>query len=398
MSARSAHRLLRATLILALALACLPTPAVAAPKASAAQIEAKKAEEAAARAELDAMRMELAEQVSQYIEVAKEMRRTERDISEITTQMAQLDVQLYDLETSLHTRAVELYTGQRIDMLYILLNAASVQDLFERVQYLALVSYRDSKLLESVRLTRSENLWLQESMAQRRDRLTQLALDADQRRSQIETALAEQQKKTVRLGGELARLIWSQSDLPSGSAPPNGGFTPDTVISEANYRASRSMTATDVQAFLEMQPGALKHLRTRDFSGKTKSAAEMIAEAGVAWGVSPKVIMATLQKEQSLLTRGSPTQRSLDWAMGCGKTDSRTFTKYQGFGKQVYYGAQKLRQNADRWSPGATLKIDGSYVTPSNTATYGQYKYTPHFHGVMSFWLIYWRYFGDPLN
>ena len=35
---------------------------------------------------------------------------------------------------------------------------------------------------------------------------------------------------------------------------------------------------------------------------------------------------------------------------------------------------------------------------PTNSATYSLYKYTPHFRGTMSFWMLYWRYFGDPLS
>ena len=37
-----------------------------------------------------------------------------------------------------------------------------------------------------------------------------------------------------------------------------------------------------------------------------------------AWQVSPKVILATLQKEQGLLSATSPSTSALDWAMGCG--------------------------------------------------------------------------------
>ncbi len=124
----------------------------------------------------------------------------------------------------------------------------------------------------------------------------------------------------------------------------------------------------------------------------------MIAEASVKWGISPKVILATLQKEQSLLTAKNPSQNAMDWAMGCGKADSFTTYKYQGFGKQIYYGAEKFKQNAALWKPGASQKIDGSTVYPTNPGTHAQYRYTPHFPGVMSFWMIYWRYFGDPLS
>ena len=39
-----------------------------------------------------------------------------------------------------------------------------------------------------------------------------------------------------------------------------------------------------------------------------------------------------------------------------------------------------------------------SRVTPTNRATWGLYRYTPHFGGNTSFWMIWWRHFGDPLK
>jgi hypothetical protein len=69
----------------------------------------------------------------------------------------------------------------------------------------------------------------------------------------------------------------------------------------------------------------------------------------------------------------------------------------QGFGNQIWWGAQKQNKNALDWRPGAYEPVDGTKVFPTNEGTFAQYRYTPHFSGVMSFWMIYWRYFGDPL-
>ena len=128
------------------------------------------------------------------------------------------------------------------------------------------------------------------------------------------------------------------------------------------------------------------------------TAAQMIADAASAWGVSPKVILVTLQKEQSLISDSSPSQRALDWAMGCGKMDSGTLYQYQGFGNQIWGGARALSKNQGNWHAGITLTIDGTAVSPSDAATYSLYRYTPHFHGNTLFWRLYWRYFGDPAS
>jgi carbohydrate-binding DOMON domain-containing protein len=168
------------------------------------------------------------------------------------------------------------------------------------------------------------------------------------------------------------------------------------VISEAAFLAAGSMSAEGIQAFLNGQAGDLKSYSGPDHNGATRTAAQMIAEAASAWGVSPKVIIATLQKEQSLISRAGASQYALDWAMGCGKAESYTISSYKGFGNQVWNGARVLMKNRAGWRAGAMLPIDGSAVYPTNAATYTLYRYTPHFAGATSFWRLYWRYFGDP--
>jgi hypothetical protein len=122
----------------------------------------------------------------------------------------------------------------------------------------------------------------------------------------------------------------------------------------------------------------------------------MIADAAAAWSVSPKVILVTLQKEQSLVNGGRPSTYALDWAMGCGKMDSSTLYQYQGFGNQIWGGARALSRNRSNWHSGMSLNIDGAAVYPSNAATLTLYRYTPHFHGNTLFWKLFWRYFGNP--
>ena len=72
--------------------------------------------------------------------------------------------------------------------------------------------------------------------------------------------------------------------------------------------------------------------------------------------------------------------------------------RMQGFGNQVWWGAQKQNKNALDWHQGAFEPVDGTNIYPTNEGTFAQYRYTPHTSGVMSFWMIYWRYFRDPLS
>ncbi|NTW29288.1 MAG: hypothetical protein HGA39_08020, partial [Coriobacteriia bacterium] len=176
----------------------------------------------------------------------------------------------------------------------------------------------------------------------------------------------------------------------------NGPFNPATVISDSAFLASGSLSASGIQTFLNAQSGTLKSYSAPDHNGVTKTAAQIIADAAQAWGVSPKVILVTLQKEQSLLAATSPSQYAYDWAMGCGKTDSTTYPQYQGFGNQVWFGAKTLSVNRAYWQQGVSINVDGVPVAPTNASTFSLYLYTPHFAGVTSFSGLYRLYFGDP--
>lgn len=392
----TSSRLTLATLAFACALLCLAPVALAVPPLAtgSSAVDAKKAEEAAVRAEMERSRLEIAELTQEYLALAKEMGRTKTEISEISTRLAAMEVQIDKADDALARRAVELYRGDRVDMLKVLFTAESLQDLWVRTNYLAKITYRDIRLVKEVRLARSENRYLQEGLYTKMDQLRVMQANADQQRSRIESDLALQQQRAEQISADIARLMWTPVE---GGTAPEGGFDPNTVIAETTFRDSSAMSVEQIQAFLEDQPGTLATYRAKDHNGQMKSVAEMIAEASARWGVNPKVVLATLQKEQSLLTKKSPSQHTYDWAMGCGRADSRTYYEYQGFGKQIWCGAEKLAKNGGGWSPGKSMKIDGSRIYPTNAATYSLFRYTPHFKGTMSFWLIYWRYFGDPL-
>ncbi len=371
-------------------------PASPAGEVSTETIESKKAEKAAAVAELERMRQELAVEMAEYVSMGRQISQTEADIAEVTAQIEEQSGSLMSARRALSARVIELYRGDRLVIVQLLFTADSIPDLIDRMSYLTAASRHDAHLIQSVREEQQESLYLQETLARRIEQLQSLQVDADERRQRIEAEIDAQQARAIELGEDIARMMREAAavQIPGN---PDASFAPDTIISQERFRAVNTMSVMDIQAFLEKQPGRLASLRVADYQGQVKSAAQMIAEASAAWNVNPEVILATLQKEQSLLSRSAPTQNALDWAMGCGKTDSATLNQYRGFGNQIWYGAKSLDANAKRWKPGAELNIDGSVVMPTNSATFALYRYTPHLHGNTSFWLIFWRYFGDPL-
>jgi hypothetical protein len=179
-------------------------------------------------------------------------------------------------------------------------------------------------------------------------------------------------------------------------------FDPDNLISDINFSAIDSLSQSAIQSFLATQSGTLDSYRAPDHSGLKRSAAAIIWRAARAWGVSSKVILVTLQKEQGLLTATRPSASALEWAMGCGVPDGgRRDTTYEGFGKQVWYGAESLHDDGQGFFADITKVCGDGTVQPDDQASYALYTYTPCIGlgggGNKLFWTLYWQYFGDPL-
>jgi hypothetical protein len=187
-------------------------------------------------------------------------------------------------------------------------------------------------------------------------------------------------------------------------------FNPAHVISDAVMNDYNSMNIGDIQRFFQEKGSTLSWYITADYEGNLKTAAEIIYMAAQQYQVNPKLLLAFLQKEQSLITSTAPTQNRYDWAMGYGVCDSCRYDdpkiqKYKGFGKQVDCAAGAMRfytENANTYGfirkAGETVTISGENFTIQNQATANLYTYTPHIHGNKLFFTLYNRYFGNPLG
>lgn len=128
------------------------------------------------------------------------------------------------------------------------------------------------------------------------------------------------------------------------------------------------------------------------YNANSWSASHVIYNTAQWYGLNPQIILATLQKEQSLITNPGLNQYGLDWAMGYGVPEgtTRDYSK-QGFAVQVDWATWQLRWNMDnannpvtrdKVSPyytGNTINIDGVPTYLENGATASLYRYTPHF-------------------
>lgn len=208
-------------------------------------------------------------------------------------------------------------------------------------------------------------------------------------------------------------------------------FEPGKIIDDALFYDGAAMTTAQVQTFLDKQMpkceigtkykagSAWGSTKVADFclknakfttqsraansyckayaGAKNESAAAIVAKVGRACGISPKVLLVMLEKEQSLVTDTWPTVRQFNVAMGyacpdSGPNNSASCDPSQtGFMQQVYRGAWQLevykafpdsyryragQSNTVQWHPNAscgtsTFKIE-------NSATAALYIYTPY--------------------
>ncbi len=181
-------------------------------------------------------------------------------------------------------------------------------------------------------------------------------------------------------------------------------FDPADIISDGELNDYESMDLSAISEFLNNQDGILKNTVTADNLGISRMASEIIYNASQSYKINPKWILATLQKEQSLVTNPGPSQRNIDWAMGYAvcdscSTDDPQVAMFKGFGTQVDRGTWRIRYYYDHptdfnFLPGKVSTIDGQVVVPLNQSTANLYNYTPHLHGNINFWTIWNRWFA----
>ncbi len=186
------------------------------------------------------------------------------------------------------------------------------------------------------------------------------------------------------------------TDLPRAKA----AYDPGNLISDAEFTNSQALDAGGVQSFLNARGGT----RLRTFSERGRTAAQIIADAARNNGINPIVILATIQKEESLVDSNINFDYRVNWAMGYGVCDSCSLDdpdviKYRGFTNQIDNGTWQLKRNYSYWAAngsdynvGSTMIIDDLAVRFSNRATSALYRYTPHLHGNENFYNIYNQY------
>jgi hypothetical protein len=224
-------------------------------------------------------------------------------------------------------------------------------------------------------------------------------------------------------------------------------FNPGQIISDAQFFNADAMNAAEVQAFLNKQnpsctaSNCLKNMTFNTTTipagdlcsgayqgAKGEQAGTVITKSAKACGISEKVLLTILQKEQHLVSATNPSDFQYKSAMGLScPDDADCDPQYAGFFRQVYGSAKRFKYyqaNGGQYGYHAgTLNYvqyhpnkacGGSQVYINNQATALLYIYTPYqpntaalqaeggegdacsSYGNRNFAMIYNNWFGDP--
>ena len=166
-------------------------------------------------------------------------------------------------------------------------------------------------------------------------------------------------------------------------------YNPSNLIDNGTFLDNSTMSAGDIQAFLQNVGSGLANYsdveactsKTAPYythCGQTISAAQIIYDSSQAYSINPRDIIATLEKEQSLITDPTPTSSQIDCAMGYNSCSG-----FVGFFTQVDNGAWQFRVDMDLmqgisywgYSPSSypCASASSNYSTglyPGNTVTF----------------------------
>ncbi len=195
-------------------------------------------------------------------------------------------------------------------------------------------------------------------------------------------------------------------------------FDPNNVLTDTELRDKNSLSKTAIQIFFEREGSVLKNFQ-ESINGALKSASQIIWEVSQTYNVSPKFLLATMEKEKGLIQKTQATTKDTDWATGYSCFNNTCNEKYRGFFNQVESTAITQNIYFDKFQtfqfkPNQPAKTkDGYTVTPKNQATANLYIYTPYigyapdygypniengagkFGANYLFWQIWTRYFTD---
>ena len=210
----------------------------------------------------------------------------------------------------------------------------------------------------------------------------------------------------------MAGFVVAPVSVPQAQAADGSTFDPGMIISDETFYSPGAMSTGQIQSFLNdkgsgCRANALSCVKDIVLTypgrgadaycgalpaGNGVRAADLFAAVASACNINPQVLLVLVEKEQSLVSRKSPSDYSYRYATGFGCPDTAGCDETSaGFAAQIYYAAkqfQRYRVNASSFNYQAgranniqynpNVNCGSSSVFIVNQATAGLYNYTPY--------------------
>lgn len=197
--------------------------------------------------------------------------------------------------------------------------------------------------------------------------------------------------------------------LGKADGPGDALFIAGHLVSDDAFFDGGALDAAALQRFLEDTVYGKRSFLADWVGDDGRTFARALRDEAEHAGINPLVLLVTLQKESSLISRSvKPAKSKLDWALGCGCPDHQgCSTAFRGLTKQLRCAAELLRDakraldsgdpTVSGRHPGQTIKtLDKVSLRLANKATTILYTYTPWVlkgkGGNWLFWNIWRRY------
>ncbi|MGZ8651866.1 MAG: NlpC/P60 family protein [Actinomycetota bacterium] len=242
----------RKTILRLVVAAMLAVPSIAI-SVSVSSAAPSKAQVEAAKAKLEELNRQLDQQIELYNQAQVRLQLTEAKLLEAKQAKQAADAVAARATTELSKRAVAAYTGMG-SQLDVLLGAESFTEFSDRLQFMGALAQDDADLAAQAQIAGQKSRWAAEQYGQA---LTERQATLDEianQRSQIETAISDQQALYSQLNTSYKDALAAEaaaaaavSGGSSGSGQEWGGFVPPQNASAAQIAIAAAQSVIGTQ-------------------------------------------------------------------------------------------------------------------------------------------------------
>jgi peptidoglycan DL-endopeptidase CwlO len=172
-----------------------------------AAIDAKRKQADAAQAKLDDLQTQLELRYEELAQIEDSLAQTRQRISLTQTQLELATEQLNGSQAQLDERATSIYRNGQVDLVEVLVGAASFQDLITRLDLMRRIGRSDAALVMAVKDARSRVAAAESTLESREAEQVALRNEARDKQSEYQTAFALQKTYFATLNAQLKKLI-----------------------------------------------------------------------------------------------------------------------------------------------------------------------------------------------